>query len=570
MLVTLWVSHRRKSIQRTITMSTYEFNSKKRESIEFNTSKKFHEDKIKMNVFITQCYLYVHLNNEHFKNKNVTIFMINYLKRSAFNWVRFHLEKIINIKIKNQKSNAKKMFVNMNNFVKSLRKIFENVDAKRIAKRQLYQLRQIEFAFTYVVMFQFIAFNIQWNDYSQTSQFYQRLKKEIKNDITREKRSIFLRTMIETTVKIDNRLWERRMKKTNKKIIYKKTSKVKVKDDSYESKSMKIDAIRKKFYKRNNNRSNEKEFSMKCYNCDIEEHIVRNCNKSRKSRSKLKIVAIQIKSKNDHDDLNWTFCYNDACWTHLNEKKRFEWFLKKSRKQRICVIRERTTKSYLKQDAQKREILKTKSIILKKNFDDINSKDLDDYKLIFNEYLSKARDLVRSMNVTIDDINRRRDYKRIEIKKMLKDLDRIHSKMIVTLIRVKKLEEENAKLIRKMSSFDNIYFDIYKMLTKRDKWSEYEKRLRKLQSQLTCTTMILKNEKYRDIVKKHSMKKSRFIIVEEYVISKKIHISRELRQKIERLREKYAQQNSRKHSKKRVNIRKFKFLKERKEETSKN
>ena len=294
-------------------MSTHEFSSKKKEDIKLNTSKEFHENRTKMNVFIIQCYLYVHLNNEHFKNKSVTIFMINYFRESAFNWVRSHLKKIINIKIEDQESNAKKMFVNMSNFVKSLRKVFENVDAKRIAKRQLYQLRQIEFAFTYVVMFQSIAFNIQWNDYSQTSQFYQRLKKEIKNDIAREKRSISLRTMIETTVKIDNRLYERRMKKTSKKIVYEKTIKVKAKDDSYESKSMKIDAIRKKSFKRNNNRSNEKEFSIKCYNCDIEEHIARNYNKSRKIESKLKIVASQIESKNDHDDLNWTFCYDDAC-----------------------------------------------------------------------------------------------------------------------------------------------------------------------------------------------------------------------------------------------------------------
>ena len=121
-----------------------------------------------------------------------------------------------------------------------------------------------------------------------------------------------------------------------------------------------------------------------------------------------------------------------------------------------------------------------------------------------------------------------------------------------------------------MSSFNNIYFDIYKILTKKNKWSEYEKRLRKLQSQLTCTTIILKSEKYRDIIKKHSMKRSRFIIVKEYVISKEAHISRELRQEIERLREKYAQQNSRKYSEKRMNIRKFKFLKEREEETLKN
>ena len=144
-------------------------------------------------------------------------------------------------------------------------------------------------------MFQSIAINIQWDDYSQTSQFYRELKKEIKNDIAREEKSIFLRNIIETTVKIDNRLYEKRMKKINKKIIYEKIIKIKVKENSYETKSMKIDAIRKKSFKRNNNRSNKKEFSIKCYNCDIEEYIARNCNKSRKSKKKLKIVAIETK-----------------------------------------------------------------------------------------------------------------------------------------------------------------------------------------------------------------------------------------------------------------------------------
>ena len=67
---------------------------------------------------------------------------------------------------------------------------------------------------------------------------------------------------------------------------------------------MKIDAIRKKSIKRNNNRNNEKEFSIKCHNCDIEKHIVKNCNKSKKREIKSKIIVIQTKSKNDHDDLN--------------------------------------------------------------------------------------------------------------------------------------------------------------------------------------------------------------------------------------------------------------------------
>ena len=110
--------------------------------------------------------------------------------------------------------------------------------------------------------------------------------------------------------------------------------------------------------------------------------------------------------------------------------------------------------------------MKIKSITLKENFDDIIFENLNDYKLVFNEYFSKARDLVRSMNVTIENINRRRDHEKVEIKKMLKDLVRIYSKMTTTSIQVKKLKEENVKLRQKMSSFDNIYFGIYKILIK--------------------------------------------------------------------------------------------------------
>ena len=106
--------------------------------------------------------------------------------------------------------------------------------------------------------------------------------------------------------------------------------------------------------------------------------------------------------------------------------------MRKQRKQYICVIRKRTTKSNLKQKTQKQKFLKIKSITLKKNFDDIDFEDLDDYKLIFIKYLSKARDLVRSMNITIENINRKRNHERIEIKKMLKDLNHIQSKMTTT------------------------------------------------------------------------------------------------------------------------------------------
>jgi len=50
----------------------------------------------------------------------------------------------------------------------------------------------------------------------------------------------------------------------------------------------------------------------KCYNCEVTEHLVRNCKKFHCKRKELATMNKKIV----HNQLSWTVCYNDMCWTH--------------------------------------------------------------------------------------------------------------------------------------------------------------------------------------------------------------------------------------------------------------
>jgi len=52
--------------------------------------------------------------------------------------------------------------------------------------------------------------------------------------------------------------------------------------------------------------------NQKCYNCEVTEHLVRNCKKSHNKRKELTTMNKRIM----HNQLSWTACYNDMCWTH--------------------------------------------------------------------------------------------------------------------------------------------------------------------------------------------------------------------------------------------------------------
>ena len=74
---------------------------------------------------------------------------------------------------------------------------------------------------------------------------------------------------------------------------------------------------KKAFWKKISIQSTE---NQKCYNCEVIEHLVRNCKKSHYKRKELEFINKRIV----HNQLSWTACYNNMCWIHWSEKDETE------------------------------------------------------------------------------------------------------------------------------------------------------------------------------------------------------------------------------------------------------
>jgi len=164
---------------------------------------------------------------------------------------------------------------------------------------------------------------IEWNNEAFTSQYYWGLKDTNKNKIVRMKRSENLQKMIDAFINIDSWQWKWQMKHIKYQSHWMWTA---LQDNWYWDDSMNLNMINrhksilyrfestskkknKAFWKKISIQSTE---NQKCYNCEVIEHLVRNCKKSHHKRKELAAMSKRVV----HDQLSWTACYNDMCWTH--------------------------------------------------------------------------------------------------------------------------------------------------------------------------------------------------------------------------------------------------------------
>jgi len=64
-------------------------------------------------------------------------------------------------KSEDQEDETNRVFEDFSNFEQAIRRMYKDIDAKRIIKRQLYNIKQSEAAFKYIVAFQSIAAEIE-------------------------------------------------------------------------------------------------------------------------------------------------------------------------------------------------------------------------------------------------------------------------------------------------------------------------------------------------------------------------------------------------------------------------
>jgi len=174
----------------------------------------YHDDQNKLKAYLVQIKLYIKQYSFQFKFiKNKVFFAFIYLRNNAFTWFHYYLTNYLQKKSEKWEEKINIIFHDSQTFKKHLRRVFKNIDKECTAKQQLYNLQQKIFAMIYFINFQHIAMNMKWNDAVLISQFYQKLRKKVKNEITKIDKLIDLQKMIFRIMIIDNRQYKKCLKK---------------------------------------------------------------------------------------------------------------------------------------------------------------------------------------------------------------------------------------------------------------------------------------------------------------------------------------------------------------------
>ncbi len=520
------------------------------DKIKISTLNLYHDDRNKLEAYLVQIELYIKRHSFQFKFiENKVLFAFIYLRDNAFTWFHHYLTNYLQKKSEEREEEIITIFRDSQAFEKRLRRVFEDIDKKRTAKRQLYNLRQKTFAATYSISFQHIATNTKWNDAALISQFYQRLRKKVKDEIVRIDRLADLQKMIFRAVIIDNRQYERRLKKDKEStmsVVLSRKFKKKRRQSYYDSQSMKLDATRKIS---TNARDKTVQQSKTCYTCKKLSHYFKNCTQNKyKNKSKSydkqdrSFAATKEDQKDKHQALSWTACYENNCCTHLSDKKDSEWYSKPSRKNRFYAAIHRQSEAHDENSDESSFTMIAKSEILDSEAYDLNrSNSTEEAICQAVKEESRLSETLRAFTIAAEDALKQEENC-LEVKKDLRKLT-------------------------SQASFISMYNELYILFKQKEK--DFSQRMQQIKNdihQAIYDTMqdesiaSRKDIRYRDIVMKKSLMRVKFIKQEEYVLSDEDHIFRELRQMAEVTRERFDLCDSKKYSLKKINSNQFQYI----------
>jgi hypothetical protein len=185
-------------------------------ALKINTPEPFDGKRSQLSAFLTQLSIYIKMNPAAFPDEETKVFFASsYLRGAAYDWFEGRLKDRLDNDGDEDEQNetTTRVFEKFDTFKKQIQQTFGEVDAERTAERNLQNLRQSGSASSYAADFQRWAARTEWDDSAQVAQYYKGLKDRIKDELVRDDWPEDLESIIEKTIKIDNRLHERDMER---------------------------------------------------------------------------------------------------------------------------------------------------------------------------------------------------------------------------------------------------------------------------------------------------------------------------------------------------------------------
>lgn len=167
-----------------------------------------------VNAFVSQLEIYFLLRSSQFQSEtDKVIFTASFLRDAAFHWFEPHLKHLTQLAEGQIMALPLGTVSTFAAFREAIKATFGDIDETATAERQLKGLRQTTSVSFYTTEFQRIVSHLQWDNQALTFIFYNGLKDNIKDELARDERPSTLQEMVEKSIKIDNRLFERRREK---------------------------------------------------------------------------------------------------------------------------------------------------------------------------------------------------------------------------------------------------------------------------------------------------------------------------------------------------------------------
>lgn len=250
--------------------------------------------------FLTQLSAYLYVNNDSFTNEGEKVMCAGGLLRGrAAEWFEPYLRDYLdNNKKTDRKDETNALFGDFDYFTKALRNTFGNPDELRTAERQLMQLKQRGSAGTYVADFQRIAARVDWGEQALIVCFYNGLRDDVKDELSREARPTNLATITNRAIRIDNRLYERRLEKKGQGIVpwgsrQANTGRYRSTASGHHPGPMELDAAHREGKPKGN-----------CYNCGKPGHYANKCRQPKKQWKPVPERGAQVAERSELPERN--------------------------------------------------------------------------------------------------------------------------------------------------------------------------------------------------------------------------------------------------------------------------